>query len=214
MAAESMLDAGNVGIGKGRPGGYAVVAPAGTDPAKFADASKTLKEVLAEVTSDKSLGYISEDGVTNSTDTSSDSVKDWGGTVVTEENNEYSESVQVTFLETRESVLKAVFGDANVTVAKGVTTVRHNADFTAPHLFAFDCVISDTKVKRTVIPAGRIFERDDLTQNSSDPIGYTPTIKAMPSAAMDGDVMRDYIYDAAAATQSADGGKAAAVSGE
>lgn len=207
MAADtSMLNADNVGIGKGRPGGYAVVAPAGTDPAQFADVKKTLPELLKTVTSAKSLGYISEDGLEWSTDTSSNSVPDWSATTIAEELSEYSESLAVTFLESRDSVLATVFGDGNVSTASGITTVRHNADFTGPHLFVFDSVISATRVKRSIVPCGRIFERDSLTQNSSDPVGYSPTIKAMPSPAFDGDVYRDYIYDSTATMAAPEGG--------
>ena len=39
--AESMLDTSNLGIAKGREGGYACVAPAGTDPTPFLDMKKT-----------------------------------------------------------------------------------------------------------------------------------------------------------------------------
>ena len=201
-----MLNADNVGIAKGRPGGYAAVAPAGTDPAQFADVKKTLPEILKTVTSAKSLGYISEDGVEWNTDTSDNSIKDWGGDTVAKELSEYGENLSVTFLESRESVLMTVYGDDNVSASAGVEIVRHNARFTQPHLFVFDSVISATKVKRTIVPVGRIFERDSLTQNSSDPMGYAPTITAMPSAAFDGDVCRDYIYDTAAAQAATEGG--------
>ena len=63
--AETMLDASNVGIAKGREGGYACVAPAGTDPTTFIDMTKTLAELCKAPSAVlKSLGYISEDGVT------------------------------------------------------------------------------------------------------------------------------------------------------
>lgn len=212
MAAEdSMLNADNVGIAKGRPGGYAVVAPAGTDPAQFADMKKTLPDILKTVASAKSLGYISEDGLEWSTDTSDNSVKDWGGDTVAKEISEFGESLSVTFLESRESVLKTVYGDANVSTSGGTTTVKHNASFTQPHVFVFDSVISATKVKRTIVPVGRIFERDSLTQNSSDPMGYAPTITAMPSAAFEGDVCRDYIFDTTATQAAPEGGMPAAL---
>ena len=208
--AEKIQDANNIGVAKGRPGGYAVVAPAGTDLAKFKDVAKTLKELIAEMAASgvKSLGYISSDGITWSTDVDSEDNNDWGGDVIDSTMNSYSESAKVTFLETRDSVLKTVYGDGNVTTENGVTEVRHNSNFTAPHAFVFDNIISPTKVKRCIVPLGRIFERDDLTQNNSDLLGYSPTIKAMACDAYDGDTYREYIYDFAAATQaSADEGK-------
>lgn len=193
--AESIQDTSNLGVAKGRPGGYGMVCPAGTDVSTLKDVSKTIKDLLDTVKSAASLGYISEDGVTFSTDTDTNDNGEWGGKVVDSSLSSYAESAQVTFLESRESVLKTVYGDSNVTVDGATTEVRHNESFTDPHVFVFDAVISSTKVKRSIIPLGRIFERDDVSENSSDMMGYTPTIKCMPYEGYDGDTYRDYIYD-------------------
>lgn len=197
--ADSIQDTSNLGVAKGRPGGYGMVCPAGTDVSTLKDVSKTIKDLLGTVSGAASLGYISEDGVTFSTDTDTNDNGEWGGKVVDSSLSSYAESAQVTFLESRESVLKTVFGDGNVTVDGATTEVRHNEGFTDPHVFVFDAVISSTNVKRSIIPLGRIFERDDVTENSSDMMGYTPTIKCMPYEGYDGDTYRDYIYDTAKA---------------
>lgn len=198
---EAMLDTNNLGVGKGREGGYACVAPAGTDPTPYQDMTKTLAELCAADSNLKSLGYISEDGVTNSTDTDTDDKTDWSGKVVASPMTSYAESIQVSFYESRESVLKTVYGDANVTVDdKGVTVVRHNKNFSGAHVFVFDSIISETKVKRTIIPAGVINERDDVSSNNSDLVTYTPTIKCLAADVYDGDTMRDFIYDTATGT--------------
>ena len=177
---ESIQDVNNIGVGKGRPGGYALVAPAGTDLTAVEDMTKTLGEIAKGATGFMSLGYISEDGVTFSTDTDSDEKADWGGNVIDASLSKYAESAAVKFLESRDSVLKTVYGDANVSTSGATTTVRHNANFTAPHVYVFDAVVSQTKVVRTIIPLGRIFERDDMERNNSDLAGYSPTIKCMP----------------------------------
>lgn len=196
--AETMQDTSNLGVGKGREGGYACVAPAGTDPTAYEDMTKTLAELCASDTNLKSLGYIGEDGITITTDTDTDDMTDWGGSTVASPMTSYSESVQVPFLESRESVLKTVFGDDNVTTnAKGVTVVRHNKNFTGAHVFVFDSIVSDTKVKRTIIPVGTINERDDVQYNNSDLVNYTPTIKALAASVYDGDSIREFIYDTA-----------------
>ena len=55
--AEIMFDASNIGVAKGREGGYSCVAPAGTDPTPFIDMTKTLKELCDASSSKlKSLG--------------------------------------------------------------------------------------------------------------------------------------------------------------
>lgn len=196
--AESMLDTSNLGIAKGREGGYACVAPAGTDPTPYIDMKKTLAEICKTDTKLKSLGYISEDGITVATDTDTDDISDWSGTIVASPMSSFAETIEVSFLETRDSVLKSVYGDANVTAdGKGTTTVRHNKNFTSPHLYVFDCVVSETKVKRVIVPNGVIAERDDMEMNNSDLASYAPTIKCLPSDFFDGDTMREYIYDTA-----------------
>lgn len=194
--AEAIQDINNLGIGKGRPGGYGAVAPAGFDVNLLEDMTKTITQLIQANQALKSLGYIGEDGLTFTTDTDTNDITEWGGTTVSSELASYAESLQVPFLESRESVLGAVFGDANVTVSGATTTVRHNNQFTQPHVYVFDSVISPTKVRRSIIPLGRIFERDDLTLNNSDVAAYTPTIKCMPFTGYDGDGYRDFVYDA------------------
>lgn len=203
---DSIQDTKNLGVAKGRPGGYGMVCPAGTDVSTLMDVSKTIKDLLGSVSGAASLGYISEDGVVFSTDTDTDDNSDWGGQVVDSSLSKYAESAQVTFLESREAVLKTVYGDSNVTTTGATTQIRHNADFTDPHVFVFDAVISSTKVKRSIIPLGRIFERGDVSENTSDLMGYTPTIKCMPYDGYDGDTYRDYIYDTEKAATSASAG--------
>lgn len=194
-----MFDTSNVGIGKGREGGYAIVAPKGTDPTKFEDMTKTLKELLAIVTTAESLGYVGSDGVKLSFDVDSDDFKDWGGDVISSPISSFTESATMTFQETRDSVLKVVFGDENVTTNGATTVVRHNKNFNGAHLYVFDCVVSDTKVVRTIIPAGVITERDDIEYNGDDLVGYTPTIKCIAYAGYDGDGVRQLVYDSAKA---------------
>lgn len=196
--ADSILDASNLGVGKGRAGGYSAVAPANTDPSAFIDVSKTIKELIeSDASVLASLGYIGEDGLTKTTDTSTESHLDWRGDEVASGISEYSESIQVPFLESRESVLKTVYGEDNVTTTGKTTVVRHNQNFNGAHLFVFDSVVSDTKVKRTIVPNGVILERDDVSENSSDLVTYTPTIKCLPSSYFDGDCYREFIYDTA-----------------
>ena len=191
---ELAKDAANVGVAKGNKGnagGYAWVAPVGTDLAT--DAKTSIDEAF------KSPGYISEDGLTNTTDTDSGDYKDWGGDVIKSEQTSYSESYQASFLESRESVLKTVYGDSNVTSdGEGGITVEHNGSFTEERAYVFESLITATLIKRTVIPRGSIQERDDVAENSGDLLAYTPTIKALPDAS--GNTSYVYYYDSSKAT--------------
>lgn len=197
MAEELAKDASNVGVAKGNTsnaGGYAWVGKT-TDPLPT-DAKTPISDAF------KSLGYISEDGLTNTTDTDSEDYKEWGGTVIKSEQTSYSESYQASFLESRESVLKTVYGDDNVTSdGNGGIAVKHNGAFTEERAYIFESLVTATLIKRTVIPRGSIQERDDVSENSEDLLSYTPTIKALPDA--DGNTSYVYYYDAAKAAAAA-----------
>ena len=193
-----MYDQAAVGVAKGRPGGYAAVFPADYDVNKLIDMEKTIKELIKDSQGKgKALGYISEDGVEFGVDLSNDDKNDWGADTIASSISKYAETAKTAFLESKESVLKTVYGDDNIIVNGKTTTIRHNANFTDPHIFVFDAVISSTIVKRSVLPIGRIFERDSVKQNSSDLLGYTPTIKCMPFDKWDGDTYREYLYNTA-----------------
>lgn len=193
MSETPMFDKDSVGVAKGRPGGYAAVFPADTDISVLADPSKTLKELIGQYHG-ASLGYISEDGVTFTTDTDSEGHNDWGGSEVARDLTSYADSAQMTFIQSSVAVLKTIYGDDNVTESGPTVTVRHNRNFTDPHVYVFDSVISSTKVLRNVIPIGQAFERDDVSYNSSDLLGYTPTITCVPYND-DGDTHTTAIYD-------------------
>ena len=196
----SMFDRDSIGVAKGRPGGYCAIWPANADINKLKDVKKTLKDLLKEVEGGASGGYISEDGVEFSTDTDSDEHSDWAGDTIDGDLTSYAESVKVTFLESTPPVLKAVYGDDNVTVDGATITVVHNKNFTAPRVYVFDSVVSATKVERNIVPLGRIFERDSVTLNSSDLKGFSPTIKCMPFDD-DGNTKITVIYDVAKAAK-------------
>lgn len=202
--ADEIFNKNKLGIAKGRPGGYAAVFPVGTDLDTLKDMTKTIKELLADTKlGGDSLGYISEDGVEFETSTDTEDKADWGGDVVVTSISSYSETASVTFLESRASVLKVCYGEDNVTENGATTEVVHNKNFNAPHIYVFDAVISETLVKRTIIPLGCIYERDTVTQNNADLVGYKPTIKC--SVFDDnGDTYSELFYDTekAAATAS------------
>lgn len=207
MSETPMFDKDSVGVAKGRPGGYAAVFPAGTNISVLADPSKTLKELIGQCHG-ASLGYISEDGVTFTTDTDSEGHNDWGGSEVARDLTSYADSAQMTFIQSSVAVLKTIYGDDNVTESGPTVTVRHNRNFTDPHVYVFDSVISSTKVLRNVIPIGQAFERDDVSYNSSDLLGYTPTITCVPYND-DGDTHTTAIYDTAKAARAAQAEEAA-----
>lgn len=164
----------NVSAGKGKVGGYAYIAPSGT--ALPTDATTALaNDYLC-------LGYISEDGVTNSTSRESTDIKDMNGDTVLTVQTGHSETWQATFIEALNiNVLKMVYGDSNVTESSGKITINVDGAELEDKVFVFEMTMRG-RPKRLVIPCGKITEVGDIVYKAGDAIGYEVTIAALPDA--------------------------------
>lgn len=138
----------------------------------------------AALTGFTAAGYVGEDGVTESYDRSTEKVKAWGGDTVKVVQTEFGATYQFTFLETLNAdVLKAVYGDANVTTtaATSTTSQLHAVKVTGqslPHKkFIFELKDGYTKI-RIAIPDGQITEVGEITYSDAEVIGYQVTVEA------------------------------------
>ncbi len=148
----------------------------------------------------KGLGYISEDGVTNSRGLSVTDIKAWGGDTVLSAQDSVTDTFQMTLIEaTNIDVLKAVYGSGNVTgtFATGIS-VSANADEQEEASWVIDMVLKNSALKRVVIPCGKITAIEDITYADSSAIGYGITITAMPDSS--GNTHYEYIKAASSGT--------------
>ena len=181
----SKNNAKNVTTGKPKVGGAVFRAPLGT--AIPGDAVSDLDQAF------KNLGYISEDGVTNSNSAETDSVKAWGGDTVLEFEKERPDTFEFTMIEgLNVEVLKMIYGEDNVAgdISTGIT-IKANSKEREEAVYVIDMILRDNVAKRVVIPNGKITKTGEIKYADSKALGYQVTVSALPNT--DGNTHIEYM---------------------
>lgn len=189
-----MSEVSNVTTGKPRIGGAVYRAPKGTP------LPMTVREALNPAF--VSMGYISEDGVTNSNTIESSDQKAWGGDTVLTLQTGKTDTFQMKFLETKNvNVLKAIYGAENVngSIDAGLV-VRANSTEAEAGAWIIDMILRDNSAKRIVIPEGKITALGDITYTDGEATGYDATITALPYNGYEGDTHRELLQNIAEIT--------------
>ena len=166
-------NADNVGVGKPKVGGAVFRAPLGTTLP--INANTELSNAFLN------LGYCSEDGLVNSNSPESSEIRAWGGDVVYVYQENRTDTMGFTLIEvTRVDVLKAVYGDDNVTgdLSTGLT-VKANSTEPDEAVYVFDTIIHNV-LRRIVVPRGKLSELGDISYTDTDAVGYEMTITCLP----------------------------------
>lgn len=167
------MDVNNVTAAKPKKGGAVFCAPLSTElPTGISEALNAAF---------KGLGYVSEDGLTNSNSQQTDTVKAWGGDIVLNYMTEKPDTFKFKLIEALNvEVLKAVYGTDNVSGSweEGITVNASNAE--AEHFsWVFD-MIQNGGACRIVVPNATVTAIGDISYKDNATVGYELTISALP----------------------------------
>lgn len=168
------MDAMNVTAAKPNKAGAVFNAALGTTLPT--DTTTALDEAFVN------LGFISEDGVTNTNSPSCEDVKAWGGDIVLSTQTEKKDEWKFKLIEANNAdVLKVIYGSDNVSgsLEEGLKVVA-NSNEVAASCWCIDTILKSGTKKRIVIPNGKITSVGDIVYKDKEPIGYEITINAVP----------------------------------
>ena len=169
-----MSNSANVTAAKPKTGGAVSCAPSGTTLPT--DASTALAAAF------KSLGYITDAGVTNSISRESTDIKAWGGDTVLSTQTGKTDTLTFSLMESLDpEVQKYVHGSSNVTgtLAAGMT-VKENALELDEHVLVIDTILKGGVVQRTVVPRAKVTTVGDVTYADNAAIVYPVTVTCLP----------------------------------
>ena len=168
MAATGSNTVANVSTTKGVAGGYFFSAPStATVPTDYSTA----------LGSDfVNLGFISEDGVTESIETDAETLVDMNGDAVFTASSSRTETITMTLIEVKEAALKEIYGHDMVTATTSLITVRHGSHTASERIYVLELVLRDGRRWRQVAPAGQVTEVGEMSLASGELAGREITI--------------------------------------
>lgn len=145
-----------------------------TIPATFADAVTAASSFTAS-------GYVSEDGLTLSTDYSTTDVKEWNGATVRKLLESFDGTLAFSLIQTDEEGWSQAFGAENVTATAATAShgkqlhIALGTHLPEPKSWCFKMKDGDAKFL-IFVPNGQITAVDDITFNATEAIALPCTL--------------------------------------
>lgn len=193
--ADAELNSENVTVGQPVSGG-AVWTSFADSPTLPTDATTK----MSDQTEWESCGELSDDGISEATDASSNDFKGWHGSTVLTTIDSTTQTYELHFIETgRSTVAKLRYGADNVTVGTdGAWTVANQpaimGDIIVP--LVIDELESSGYLRRTVIPKAKISNIGDTDHQKGSLLAFDLTFTALDP----GDGVNVHIYRAKPST--------------
>ena len=131
------------------------------------------------------VGYISEDGVVESTEQSVEKIKAWQrNAFVRQSVTEGEITFSCTLIETKKETIELAFG---VTVGVDGSYVKTPGKSHPIRSFILD-VIDGERLERSYIPSGQVTELGEINRVNGEPVGYEITITALDNSTIGGSV--------------------------
>jgi hypothetical protein len=129
------------------------------------------------------LGYVSEDGVTETYDDTIEDIIAWqNATVVRSTTTESKATLQMTLIETKGEVLELYHkGSVVEVVSAGEWKMDVKAPSPDPRAFVLD-VIDGSKHLRIYVANGEVTERGEIVYANGEAVGYDITITCYPDS--------------------------------
>lgn len=139
------------------------------------------------------LGYVSDKGVTQKTNTNTQKITAWqNGDTVREVQTSHDLTFEFSMIETKQDTLKAYYGDDSYTAGTGTKfTVKVTGEQGVRGSWILELLDpNQTDPVRVVIPDGQVTARGDVVWMNSAVVEYDVTITAYPDATG----VKAYIY--------------------
>lgn len=188
----------NVTAGKPKNSGAVLSAPAGTTLPT--DAVTAISSISNDY---KDLGYVSEDGLTESISITTSAIKEWGGSIVLVTQDEKTATFKFKLIEyLNPDVQKFVNGDNNVTGAiqtgLKISVTDTDAD---ERVLVFWQILRGGIPLRIVVPRCKITAIGDIVYKGNEAVAYDLTVQAIKNDS--GQYYDKYIGGASGATGAA-----------